>query len=246
MTTPLVLYPVMRQPTSTLATASKCVKVDGSFPVNTPTTYDRYTHFGQVWPRGQGASNTWAASTTIGNPDGHGWLYDSPELEGMQLNSGRWDITLSLNSDTGPTANMHFRAFKRSAANDYSLIDEWIANNVTLTAFAGITVVNLSGAIPATHFLTGEKLYFDYWPDITVNDGSFPGASMYLYGSTDANQGTADLIVSTAGYIPYVAPLIEAMDVAAIGRSGRTSGLARSGVTTGLARDGKIITSSRG
>lgn len=185
----------------TLATADQLVTANGgATAAGTGTKIGTSTGFGEIWS--QGTLNAWPAGGSIANPSGNGWLYDSTALEGQTIAAGVWTFILHLvnNGAGNVTADLWVRAFKRSSGGIFTaiVVASLLAQTIP-TAASTFTIT--SGAAAAMAFATGDKLYHDVMPDITVG-GSGASTKMNMARGSGATGASNFAEIDTPGYSP--------------------------------------------
>lgn len=188
---------------STIATADKLYVLSGTpTTVNDLVTCNGSTGWGEIVS--QGSSSAWPASGAIGSPSGKGFFMDTTILDGKSIAAGNWsgNVRISANASGTITANLTVRVYRyRPGTTTYTLITSW-----TLNAQAWTTTINTvalpSTAASAIAFTAGDKLYIDYWAQITANT-SGTGQQIRLNRlSTDTSGLTGDTNtqIVTPGY----------------------------------------------
>lgn len=191
---------------STLSTANTLATATGATGTTVGTRCGSAAQTGYGELHSQTFSSNWPALGSIGSASGSGWLLDSSVLEGNSLLAGNWTPTLNLRyfaASTGAviTADIHIRAFKRSAGGTYTQIgsDMVLAGQSITTTTAQFTFAATS--LPLTSFSTGDKLYLDCWLNITNNTNTNATAQINVSIASSSSQGTAnDMQVVTPGY----------------------------------------------
>lgn len=193
---------------TTLTTADQLYSTSG-----TPSTTNKNTSLGTATGYGelysQSNNGAWAALSAIGTADGHGWLLESSllNLSGNQINAATWSGSLTLTAmQSGTpagtfTADIHFRAFKRSSGGTYTQLVDMTALAQSITATA--TTFSLSGTGIYTTFSAGDALYLDCWLDVSSNANPSTQACRITHISTDTSGQTGDTkaSVTTPGYV---------------------------------------------
>src|SRR5919109_2634308 len=96
--TPLLLYGTSTA-ASTVATANTFVTGTGGANTTKTTLIGTATGYGELYA--QGNASAWPALGAIGNPSGHGFLYDVTTLETNSLVVGSYVPKVRLNTSTG-------------------------------------------------------------------------------------------------------------------------------------------------
>jgi hypothetical protein len=186
--------------TSTLSTAKSLLAVGTSTTSTSNTTkVGTLTGYGEVYAAGFGAN--WPALGSLGSPSGNGALYDTTALEGQTFVAGNWSAQLRLHTSVaGITADLYLRLYKYNAGA-YTLIGTLTAPGTTLTtsltnyAFAATSMA-------ATPFATGDKLYLDFWADVTANTTGNAGTTIsWDAWCTVGGTGDSRSYVITPGYV---------------------------------------------
>lgn len=195
----LTLYPLISQPTATLATASSLASVTGGTLGAVATTIGTASGFGELYP--EGTAQVWAAGAAIEAPTGHGWLYDTATLEGAQFFADFWQPSLSLtlsNGGTSITADVYFRVYKRSSTGVFTLINSFVA----LAQAIGVTATAIAftpARLAMQTLAAGDKIYTDCMLKITTAS-LLNTAVININASNVAGKGTTDWETFTPGY----------------------------------------------
>lgn len=149
----------------------------------------------------QGSSAVWPALGAIGAASGKGWLLDATTLEGQQFIAGNWTPTVKVQQTAGAsyTADLVMRAFVRSSGGVYTQII-----SSTLAA-QSITSTLTTYVLPATAGLltilnTGDKLYMDFWQNVTVGSGNALTVTRYDNASSSTQGRASCMQLVTPGY----------------------------------------------
>jgi hypothetical protein len=128
-------------------------------------------------------------------------LWDVTTLEGQTIVLGNWAEIIRFSLSVGTlTADIIFRAYKRSSSGVYTII-----GTVTLSAqgfSTSIVVYTLPNtSLPAMNFGTGDKLYTDQWGNVTSNStGSSAATIKALICNNTAHGRTNNYQITTPGY----------------------------------------------
>ena len=186
---------------TTLTTAKQVSATAPAAETSVLNSTKRLTGWGELFTvTGQAA---WPALAAIGAPSGNGSLLDVTTLEGQQIIAGTWTPKVKLISVGAPTAEIHVRAYTRSSGGTYTQIGDFVLAATKLsTTFSGGAIVYspVAQSLAAVTFNVGDKLYIDYWANITVAGGSTTG-TISLY-----ENGGANTSLVTPGYV--VAPVV--------------------------------------
>ncbi len=149
-------------------------------------------------------SNAWPAGSSLGAPSGLGGLYDTIAFEGLTIVAGTWTPSVrgSISGGTGNlTADLYVRAYKyNSTSQTYTLIGtcELAAQTITGTT----TTFPFSGtSLAAATFGTGDKLYLDFWLDVTANANTSSTAKLNFDAANSSILGNASNELVTPGYV---------------------------------------------
>lgn len=217
-TTPLTTY-IANAASSTIGTADKLYVASGTpATVNTLVTCNGSTGWGEIVS--QGSSSAWPALGAIGTPSGKGFFMDTTILDGLSIAAGNWsgNVRISANAAGTVSANLTVRVYRyHPGTTTYTLITSW-----TLNAQAWTTTISTS-ALPSTSaaaiaFAAGDKLYIDYWANITANTSGTGQQVRMNRLSTDTGGLTGDTNtqIVTPGYgVPVVAGSLTASGGAA-------------------------------
>ena len=129
-------------------------------------------------------------------PTGKGFLWDVTTLEGQTIAAGNWSGTWDFRATAGTiTATIYCRLWKwNKTSGIYTQIGSDI-NTGSRGYTSSTTAVSIpSTAMPATAFLTADKLYIDFVANIATVTNN---ANFIIFRNQSA--GTADLVV-TPGY----------------------------------------------
>lgn len=199
-TNPLTTYAASAA-SSTISTANKLYTTAGSpTTVNALTTCNGSTGWGEL--PAQGSSSAWPALGAIGNPSGKGYFLDSNILDGLSVAAGNFsgNVRISANATGTITANLTVRVYRyHPGTTTYTLITSW-----TLNAQAWTTTINTVALPPvaasAIAFATGDRLYIDYWAQITANTSSSGQQIRFNRQSATTNVGDSNTQIATPGY----------------------------------------------
>lgn len=205
MTTSLSLYGTNTTAT-TVTTAGLLVSVTGAGG-NGQATTKCGTSTGYSEILSQGTANAWAAAASIGAPGANGWLFDVTTLELQTLLAGNFTPKTRAKISVGTaTADMYVIVFKRNSAGVYtaigtcSLLAQSLGTSILNYNFAG-------NALPATTFNVGDKLGYNVWYNITVNNSGSAAATIAFTNSNSATLGRAsNAELDTPGYMPSFTP----------------------------------------
>ncbi len=155
---------------STIATADKLYITAGTpTTVNALVTCNGSTGWGEIVS--QSSATAWPALGAIGNPSGKGFFMDTTILDGKSIAAGNWsgNVRISANGTGTITANLTVRVYRyHPGTTTYTLITSWVLNAQSWTTTIN-TVALPSTAASALAFAAGDKLYIDYWANITAN-----------------------------------------------------------------------------
>lgn len=142
------------------------------------------TGFSQLYAAGGASAPAWASLFALGDPDGHGWLWDSVSLEQQMLQGGVWSGSFELTVSAGSvTADIYARwSLYNSTSGTFETIGTLVTAGQTLAQSSGYVSVNISGALPPMRFGTGDKLYLDVWANVTSNSTGSTTATISLGG----------------------------------------------------------------
>jgi hypothetical protein len=176
-----------------LTTAKQITAVAPSSETSVANTCKKLTGWGELFTvTGQTA---WPALGSIGAPSGEGALWDVTTLEKQRIAAGTWTPKVKLVVSSGLTAAIHVRAYKRSSAGVYTAIGDWSTAATSITTTATVFSPTAT-SVALMDFAVGDKLYLDYWLDITVAGGSTTG-TVSIFENGGANDA-----VATPGYAP--------------------------------------------
>ena len=191
--TALTVYPTGTASASTLTTADTLATSAPAAETSHTTKTGKLLAWGELFA--QGSTGTWPAGTSEPAPSGHGFILDTTTLEGQSIIAGTWTPSIKLSSSSGTvTADIHFRAYKRTSAGVYTQIVDLVKTAAAITATAA-TYTPTAGSGAQTAFATGDKLYLDVVLHITANTSASTTATTSLF----QNGGAAESMV-TPGY----------------------------------------------
>lgn len=207
-TTGLTTY-IANAASSTIGTADKLYVVGGTpSTVNTLVTCNGSTGWGEIVS--QGSASAWPAAGSIGSPSGKGFFMDTTILDGKSIAAGNWsgNVRISANGAGTISANLTVRVYRyHPSGSVYTLITSWTLNAQAWTTTIA-TVALPSTAASAIAFAAGDKLYIDYWANITANTSGTGQQVRMNRLSTDTGGLTGDTNtqIVTPGYgTPVVA-----------------------------------------
>lgn len=208
--TPLSVY-LASTAASTIGTANLLYITANS---GTPGNTWKYSRVGTAKGYGeltsQGTTSAWAAATSLPNPTGKGFLLDNTSLEGQTIQAGNWAGVVRMhcaqNGDTNPnagslTADIIARAFKYNGGTYTPITTITLGAQHLSSTATSFTLPNTNTS--AVSFGTGDKLYIDYWLNVTANtNGSSVQDVRLNRESTDTSghTGDANATIGTPGY----------------------------------------------
>ncbi len=237
---------------TTLTTAALMVaNATGALETGQNTALGTATGYGEfVW---RSTASAWAAAGAIGSPDGKGALYDTTALEGLSIVAGTWTPTVRGNVVSGNgnvTADLSIRAYVYNATSltytaigTCTLAAQTLTSTTTTFAFAGTS-------LPAAAFGTGDKLYIDFWLDVTANANTLAGAGLRFDLASSTTLGNVTNQIVTPGYVVAgAAALIANAVLSATGIDLDTPGTvttsdAPAGVVTGSVSAAGLVTAT--
>lgn len=188
---------------TTLTTANTLDPSSGTTASSIQNTVAKNTGWLELWS--QGSNATFSGSEPAAS--GHGWLYDTTALEGLDLLAvggasppwnGQVSITLST-STSSFVADVHARWYKRSSGGVFTLIADGFVGSVTVTTTQSQTSVPMTFSSHAS-FAAGDKLYMDIVLNVTTASGSTTCKCTLQRGTTWIN-------VVAPGLVNPISPL---------------------------------------
>ncbi len=213
MTTPLTVYTLTTN-SATLTTAKILATALGGTQAGTATTQlGTATGYGEVYSQIHAAA--WPSFVSVQAPNGGGYILDSTLLEGQTIPAGIWTPTFRVLLGAGTaTADLIVAVYKYNINTTlYTLIGLVVDPGQSLNAGANFTWPGTS--LPSVSFLTGDRLYFENWANITVSDAT--GTTIRWAQSSNATLGVANDQVVTPGFSSSLlaAPPMHAAEIVA-------------------------------
>jgi hypothetical protein len=189
---------------STLSSAAAMFNATGGTGTTNNSVIGTATGYGQNY--GLGNAGAWAASGSIGSPDGNGWLFDSTVLEGQTIVAGNWSGTMKMRTGTlnqTVVGDLYWRAYKRSSGGVYTAIGTLSLTGQSITDVSSALVTFSFGpsSFSSMAFSTGDKLYMDSWFNCTTNGQGNSTLRILVQESVSTTQGFAGVCeLVTPGY----------------------------------------------
>jgi hypothetical protein len=191
---------------TTLPNASLIATASGGTASGKDTALGTATGISELWSRGNvGAWSALGSYPTT--PGGHGILLDSTLLEGQTLVSGLQAPVLRIGYNTATadaTADLTVIMWVLHADGSFTKIA-----TITLAAqtipFATTTTFTFPGTtVPSTVFDIGDKLYYDFYANVTSNPNTNSASKIRINFSSSGTQGVASTgaLITTPGYVP--------------------------------------------
>src|SRR6266568_6643173 len=207
MATPLTIYPVNAF-ASLISTATKVVDTGSG---TTSSAFDNAilgtaTGWSELFIKGP--SQAWQSLGSPGAPSGHGGLLEVTYLEGQDIVAGNWTPSLRTKGNgatASVTADLAYRLYLYNTGT-YTLIGTCTLAAQTVTS-ASINFVWGATSLPKMSFITGDKLYFDIWANVTSNPNTLGTAPFRSDIATSTTVGETTTQVVTPGYAPTIKPL---------------------------------------
>lgn len=202
MPTSLTVYGIPSFSTTLTSATNLLANTSGATSAGHDTRCGTSTGYSEIYP--QGTTNAWQSLGSLPAPTGNGLLLDATTLEAQTIQSGNWSaaIRLRINGGTGgATADLYCRIYKRSSGGTYtalgtlSLSGQSIANGSS----ANYTFPNTN--LASLGFITGDKLYIDFWANITANSSGSTTAGLRSDISTSTTAGSTNYQIVTPGYV---------------------------------------------
>lgn len=197
MVTPLSVY-ATNTASTTLSTARNAVAVTGaSGNTASQTVVGNQTGWVQIWSEGNASLAQFAS---MQSPNGHGVLWDVTTLEGQQIVAGTWTPIFRTDLSVGTATVDLVVAVYIYNAGTYTSIGTCTLSGQSITS----TVANFTftgTSLSAATFGTGDKLYTEWWYNITTNGTGSTTATAAFSTSNSSTQGKANAeAVTTPGY----------------------------------------------
>src|SRR5260221_260106 len=203
MATPFTAYLPLSQATGDLVTGSGVANVTRG--TNGSVSRKIGTTAGNLWvelvPLGTATITSNASEQA---PTGNGWLYDVNTFFAQHFVTGNNTPTLTVFSNAAGGSliiNAHCRAYRRTTAGVYTLINEWTQSAVTVGT-TDTTIAFSAANLGIITFASNEQLYLDCMVQITTNTIGSSLTAISLSGSTSAGAGTTKLQLVMQPYQP--------------------------------------------
>ncbi len=186
---------------STLPNACKLLTVAGNPSVTKGQTTLGTAHgWGELTPKG--SSSAWPALGAMGSPSGKGFLLDATTLAGHGFPDGYWSgaLTFRINNGTSATGTISLNAYKYSQSGTYTLIGSLTLSAQTITT--AVTTYTFSNTeFASINFISGDKLYFDVWMNVTSSSGAGSTTELWMnHLSVSTTSGDPTCALVTPGY----------------------------------------------
>jgi hypothetical protein len=200
MATALTIFP-SNVAASTLTHASTCSNTTGGSGVGIDVLLGTATGYGEFYCLGN--VSAWAAAGALGNPSGRGMLWDVTTLEGQVFEAGNWTPTMRghLNLGNGNvTADLYLRVYKYNATSlTYTHLGDCLLAAQSITSTTA-TYTWSATSLGELDFNAGDKLYCDFWMNVTANANTNASMTLRFNMSNSATLGVNTVQVVTPGY----------------------------------------------
>jgi hypothetical protein len=199
--TSLTVYPTsglaLDMVTALLATASS----GSATTTNTTSKIGTATGYGEIRLIGNSV-DAWSAAGSLGTPGGFGTLLDVTTLEGMGIPTGSWQAKLRLAVSEGTVGgDLYVRVYVYdTSAHTFTSVGQMVASGISITS-TGTTFTTASTTLPFAVLSTGQRLYVDYWLNITSSTSTLSTTTLAVQSiPTDGLGNATTNYVTTPGY----------------------------------------------
>lgn len=184
-----------------ISTDNLLVTSSGGGTTNKNTTVGKNTGYGFLDPQGSGS---FAASSTIPDPNDTGWLWNDTTLadNNASFSPGTWTSTMTLQTNASSvTADLYTRVYRRASNGTFYPIVTMHSGGQTINTTETHYTVSGTTTSASDSFQTGDQLFMDQLVRITVNTTNSNTTVIKTYVSNSSTLGNTNGQVVTPGYI---------------------------------------------
>lgn len=183
-----------------ISTDNLIVTSSGGGTTNKNTTVGKNTGYGFLDPQ---SSSTFAAASTIPDPNDTGWLWSNTTLadNNASFSPGTWTSTMTLQTNSGSiTADLYTRVYRRASNGTFYPIVVMHSGGQTITSTETHYTVTATTTSASDSFQTGDQLFMDQVIRITTNTTNSNTTVVKTYVSNSSTLGNTNGQVVTPGY----------------------------------------------